>query len=99
MPTSLHVSTPTHTTQPNSTQVEPNLTVSPSTTIPPFSHFFPTTDQSSSTYPLPPQGLTVIHTTTTYQPPNQSGFQYSFVQIGQFSGIRGDRYDDVYEDE
>src|ERR1044071_2583832 len=45
--------TPIHTTQLSSTQVDPNLTFSPSNTIPPFSHFFPTTGQSSSTIPHP----------------------------------------------
>ena len=97
-PTLPHDSTPTHTTQPIYTQVEPNLTFSPASTIPPFSHFFPTTGQSSSTYPLP-QGSTVIHTTSTYRPPTQSGFQYSSFPIGQSSGFQRDRYDDGYEEE
>src|ERR1044071_7934386 len=108
MPTSSHISpnttlpnfstspeTPSHTTQPSSTQIDPNLTFNPSNTIPPFSYFFPTTGQSSSTIPQPQgQGSTIVHTTSTYQPPNQSDFYYSSFQGGQNSRFQRDVYDD-----
>src|ERR1043165_2075189 len=87
--------TPIHTTQSSFTQSDPNLTFNPSNTIPPFSHFFPTTGQSSSTIPQPQgQGSTIVHTTSTYQPPNQSGFYYSSFPGGQNSRLQRDVYDE-----
>ncbi|XP_021991612.1 probable serine/threonine-protein kinase DDB_G0281745 [Helianthus annuus] len=102
-PTPIHELKPTNPTLHTSTQTEHTFSYHPSSTVPPFSSFFPTSGQSPSSQQIPPPQFqpnsSIVHTTSTFQPPLQPGLQYQQPQFLQTIGARRDGYDDGYEEE